>query len=375
MTKPRHVFETRRAVAYPAEDGPVEPPANDPRGLRVVLQGRDGRVRGHLGLGVFEQRACDDALADPDVPFAVACWVWARGGRRVRLVDRHGRCVVDRPIDVRTMGAGDAGARRIVSLAPSNADLIAELGHIDRLVAVEDSTDAPGTEACERLGPDLGPDLDRIVSLAPDLVLASLTVPGMERVVTGLHVRGVPYRVLAPRTLGHVLDDVVRVGGWLGDPECARALVERLAAQRRRIEERVRAAVPARPARVYLEWWPRPMYSPGRDCISNEVLALAGAENVFADRAGSSVEISAEDLRAADPDVCIVSWCGVPAAKLDPARLRRRPGLEALAAVREGRVHAVDEAMLGRPGPRLFDAAEHIAGLLRPESRPRAQRM
>ena len=361
MKKPTHLFETRQAVAYVRPDGPLAPPAGDPRGVRVELVFRAGG-RGHLALGLERQVADDAALEDPDLPFALACWLWARGGGTVRLVDTRGRCVLERPIDPTGLGVAGAGeARRIVSLAPSNADLLAALGHAGRLVAVEDSTDAAGTEGCERLGPDLGPDLDRVAELEPDLVLASLTVPGMERVVTGLAVRGVPFVVLAPRTLADVSADAMRIAAALGDPAAGRALAEQM--------ERERAAIAASvagrpPARVYLEWWPRPMFSPGRDCISNEVLRLAGARNVFADRPGSSVEVRAEEVRARDPDACIVSWCGVPRHKLDPEHLAGRAGLSGLRAVRAGRVFAVDEALLGRPGPGLLEAARRIATAL-----------
>jgi hypothetical protein len=150
-------------------------------------------------------------------------------------------------------------------------------------VACEDSSDwPPEVEGCERLGPDLGPDLDRVAALAPDLVLSSLSVPGMERNVTGLRVRGVRQRVLAPRSLDDVLAELRLVGEDLGLPERAAAVCEQMQAER----EALRAARPERPVGVYLEWWPRPMFSPGAACYSNELIALAGGFNVFARAAG-----------------------------------------------------------------------------------------
>lgn len=358
MKKPSHLFETRAAVAVVADDGPFERPPDDPRAVHVHLRRRDGRV-GHVMLSTGYQVADDLALDDPDLPFALACWVWARGGDRVTLRDGTGRVAVERAIDPAQLGTGAADARRLVSLAPSNAEVLVALELAGRLVGVEDSTDVALPPGCERLGPDLGPDLDRVAALRPDLVLASLTVPGMERVVTGLHARGLPFEVLAPRGLDGVLADLRRVGGLLGAADAADAAVARLLEKKARIEA-LRA--PGPPLRVYLEWWPRPMYTPGRSCYSNEVLALAGGTNVFGDRPGSSVEIQPEELRAEDPDVCVVSWCGVPPHKLDPAHLERRPGLDGLGAVRAGRVFSLDEALLGRPGPALFEGALALAG-------------
>jgi iron complex transport system substrate-binding protein len=182
----------------------------------------------------------------------------------------------------------------------------------------------------------------------------------MERVVTGLRARGVPQVVLAPRSVADVLGEVERLGAKLGAAKVAAGVAEHL---RREVAE-LRARRRGEPVRVYLEWWPRPMFTPGRDCYSNELIALAGGLNVFGDRPGSSVEITPGDLVAARPDVCFVSWCGVAADKLDPGRLRERPGLAELSAVRQGHVYPLDEAFAGRPGPRMLEAARMMASAI-----------
>lgn len=107
------------------------------------------------------------------------------------------------------------------------------------------------------------------------------------------------------------------------------------------------------------------MFSPGRECYSNELIAIAGGVNVFADRPGASLEVRADEVVAADPEVCFVSWCGVAAAKLDPRNLIDRPGLQGLRAAREGRVYPVDEAFSGRPGPRMLEASRIMAAAIR----------
>jgi iron complex transport system substrate-binding protein len=71
-----------------------------------------------------------------------------------------------------------------------------------------------------------------------------------------------------------------------------------------------------------------------------------------------------EDVVRADPEVILVAWCGVPFGKLDVRRVLNRPGLEGVRAVRSGRVVAIDESLLGRPGPRVSEGALHIARAL-----------
>jgi iron complex transport system substrate-binding protein len=255
-------------------------------------------------------------------------------------------------------------AARVVSLAPSNLECIEALGAFNRVIACEDSSDVPEhATALERLGPDLGPDLDRVAALGPDLVVASLTVPGMERVVTGLRARGLPFVVLAPRSIADMLDDLARLGRLLDLESRAHTLIAELREQIGVLERE--AATIVSPARVYLEWWPRPMFSPARACYSNELIRLAGGVNVFGDRPGSSVEIGVDELLAAAPEICFVSWCGVEADKLDPRRLIERPGLEVLAAARDGHVYPLDERFAGRPGPRMLEAARIMAAGIR----------
>lgn len=363
MKKPEHRWETRRFVAVPdPAAGPTwrvgTPWEHDARAERLVLRGVDGRVASAT-VGLDHQRVDAAAIDDPDLTHAVMCWLVARGRRAIALHDDRDRPVAARAFDLAELGDAVSGADRVITLAPSNAELVDALDAFDRVVACEDSSDTPAAvERCERLGPDLAPDLDRVAALEPALVVSSLTVPGMERIVTGLRARGVPQIVSAPRGVAEVLADLRRLGQAIGvdaGPSVARMQAE--------LDE-LRVDLPSIPARVYLEWWPRPMYTPGRACFSNELIALGGGVNVFRDRDGSSVEITAEDLVAADPDACFVSWCGVAAHKLDPDSVGRRPGLDGLRAVQEARVFALDERFSGRPGPRMLEAARRMRAAL-----------
>lgn len=88
---------------------------------------------------------------------------------------------------------------RIVSLTASNTEIVWVLGCLDQLVGVDDHSDFPAEVSCiPRVGPDLQVNLDKVETLKPDLVLSSLSVPGMERVVEGLERRGIPQVLLDP---------------------------------------------------------------------------------------------------------------------------------------------------------------------------------
>lgn len=359
MRKPEQQWETRKFVAVRMSEVP-DRWAQEEAVQAFELRPRCGGAARQAVFSLTSQVLARELVADdPDLLHAARAWLAARGSRELQVIDEEGEVITSGSFLLEDLGVvGGEPVRRAITLAPSNAELVASLGCFGRVIACEDSSDSPAeTAMCERLGPDLGPDLDRIAALRPDLVFSSLSVPGMERIVTGLRARGVPQRVLAPRSLADVIAEVRLVGRDLA----VEAQAERVVAGMEAEAAALRASRRPQTARVYLEWWPRPMFTPGAACFSNELIDLAGGVNVFAARPGASVEITAEELVAADPDICFVSWCGVAFNKLDPGNLIGRPGLEALRAGRAGRVVAVDERFSGRPGPHMLEAARIMA--------------
>ena len=360
MLKPAHQWQTRQHLAVRL---PEHPFPDDPRSESFTLAFGDGRV-GWARCGLERQQVDEHGAADPDLVHAISAWLIARGARRIELCGPAGASLASGPISPATLERPDcARPTRLISICPSNLEALWALGCFDRVIACEDSSDyPPEVTQLERLGPDLGPDLDRIAALEPDLVVSSLSVPGMERNVTGLRARGIPQLVLAPRSLANVLAELELLGRVLGvEPQAAKVIAD----MHTQIAALKRDASQLEPARVYLEWWPRPMFTPGSACYSNELIALAGGINVFGEQPGSSLEISTQQLIAAQPELCFISWCGVALDKLDLRRLIDRPGLEQLHAAQRGHVYPLDERFSGRPGPRMLEAARVMAAGIR----------
>jgi len=199
--------------------------------------------------------------------------------------------------------------------------------------------------------------------LKPDLVLASLTVPGMERNVAGLERLGIPVLVTAPLSLADIRGDVIRLGRALGLDEAALAVVADMEQALAALAEN--APSPREPVRVLLQWWHHPIFTPAAKCWTNELIEWAGGVNVFSKLSGQSREVSPEAVVEADPEIIFLSWCGVPHDKLNPERVLRRKDLAGVTAVRTGHVYPLDEALIGRPGPRVMEGAARIADLIR----------
>ncbi len=244
---------------------------------------------------------------------------------------------------------------RIVAHTCSNTEIVCALGRADWLVGVDDHSDHPAAvvERLPRVGADLDIDVDKVAALAPDLVITSLTVPGHERCLERLRAAGLPCLVTQPHSLADVADDIRRIGQAID----AEAAAEALAA---RFDRALAAPRPANPIPILVEWWPKPVIVPGGQSWVNEMLALAGAVNPWAGTEAESLEVNARQVAQAAPEAIVMSWCGVQEDKYRPHIVRRREGWEQVPAIAENRIHAVSEAWLGRPGPRLLDGIEKL---------------
>jgi iron complex transport system substrate-binding protein len=245
------------------------------------------------------------------------------------------------------------GPVRVVALACSNTEIVCALGASEELVGVDDHSDYPEDVVARlpRVGPDLGVDIARVAALKPDLVLASLTVPGHERVIEGLERARLPHVTIAPVSVADVYADIARIAELLDRKRQGEQLITEMRAEL----DRAPALPSAKRPRVLVEWWPKPVIVPGRDSWVCQLLDAAGGENPRGTRPVKSEPISDAEALEMDPDAIVISWCGVRPEKYRPDIVYRRSAWQPMRALRERRVYCVPEAYLGRPGPRLVD--------------------
>ncbi len=249
---------------------------------------------------------------------------------------------------------------RVVSLACSNTEIVCALGCADLLVGVDDHSDFPAEVVRElpRVGPDLGIDMDAVLDLNPDLVLASLTVPGHEQVVEALHETGLETLVLEPIFLGDIYTNIREIARALGVAERGERLVYELQT------EFVDRGSNAKKPRIIVQWWNRPTIAPGALSWVTDLLELVGAQNPIGRERVKSRPISDDELAFLNPDVMVVSWCGVEPEKVRPDVVAQNPAWQRVEGVKKGHVYAVPEAFLGRPGPRLIYGYRALAEIV-----------
>jgi iron complex transport system substrate-binding protein len=246
-----------------------------------------------------------------------------------------------------------APPQRIVSLLPSLTEAVCALQACARLVGVDRFSDWPASVAAlPRLGGIDDTQVEQLVALGPDLVLAARSA----RAVPRLESLGLKVMVLDSDSHADVRRTLDRLGRVLGAPALGPALWAGIEQQVARAAARVPAALRGR--RVYFEVGPEP-YAAGAASFIGQTLAELGLRNIVPASMGAFPHLNPEFVVRAQPDV-------VMAAAADLAAMPSRPGWAALKAL-HGQACGFDAAqyeLLIRPGPRLGEAAGVLADCL-----------
>lgn len=255
-----------------------------------------------------------------------------------------------------------AGAKRVVSLAPSVTETIFAVGGGDRLVAVSTYCDHP-PEAAElpRAGSYLQPSVETIVGLEPDVVIGVPT-PGNRAAVEHLRRLGIEVVVVSEDTLADTWEAMRTVGRVLGRPDRAEALVTSVQGE----IAAVRAAAAGKPRRrVLFVVGHDPLVVAGEGLFLDELIEAVGGRNVGALDRGMWPRLSLETVVAAAPEVIIDGAMGTEASPEREKSLRRWwETYRSVPAVRDGHVRAQRSNALLRPGPRLGEAARELFELV-----------
>lgn len=252
---------------------------------------------------------------------------------------------------------------RIVSICPSNTEILYYLGLDEHVVGLDDHSDwPPQWQHLPRVGPDLTINMDQVAALSPDLVVASLSVPGMEKNVEALQALGIPHIVLNPSHIHEIAADIRLVGEATGTVQKAEQLAAHFDERVETIRQKA-AAFPTRP-KLYWEWWPNPIYTPGQENWLTDVSEIAGAINVFADYPVANVKATREMVVERDPDHVCVVWCGIELKRIKPQMITDRPEWQEMKAIRSKQVHLLEEGLYCRPSPRILEGLEKLVDLI-----------
>lgn len=256
---------------------------------------------------------------------------------------------------------------KLISLCPSNTELCTYLGIEDQLIAIDDYSDWPDSiQHLPKVGPDLSINIDLVESLKPDLVLASLSVPGMEKNIEALKKRKIPYIIFNPQSLEDIAQDLLTLGEAVQVQEKAALQADKFRSTIR--QYKMVADSIDHPPSLYWEWWPNPLFSPGGVNWLTEISRLAGGYNLFEEVDMASIQVPSEEVLEKDPDHICLAWVGVPLHKVNPELIKKRKGWSEMKAVQNHAIHIMEEPLFCRPSPRLLDGLSKLARTLHPKA-------
>ena len=241
---------------------------------------------------------------------------------------------------------------RIVSLAPSNTEILFALGLGEKVVGV--------TEYCNY--PPEALNKEKIIALQPDLILANSI--HAEEVIPALEEIGLTVFALAAENVDGILEDIRMVGKITGsEGEASKLAIE--------MENRIEAITDVtkdleeRP-RVFYITWHDPLFSVGSETTIQELVEKAGGANIFQDITGHGT-VDLEEVIARDPEV-IIACTGHGSAQAEPLEwAKEEPRLGVTEARKSNRIYQIDADLISRTGPRIVDALEEFAWFIHPE--------
>jgi iron complex transport system substrate-binding protein len=291
---------------------------------------------------------------------------------------------------------------RVVSLLPAATEIAAALGLMDQVVGVSHECDFPGEankrsrvtrcaihdaelrsrdvdewvrRALHENGTIYSIDEPLLRRLQPDVILTQklcdVCAVGYGTVAKLAHTLPGPPRVvnLEPTSLADIFEDIRRVADACDVRERAEKLIAKLSERVEHVRERT-AAISDRP-RCFLMEWVDPPFCSGH--WGPELVEVAGGHDPLGRKHQPSAQVDWQQVLNARPETIVLALCGydIDRAHRDYELLRRFPDFASIPAADSGQIYVVDaSAYFARPGPRIVDSLEILAGILHPGNFP-----
>lgn len=273
---------------------------------------------------------------------AMAAGSGARAGYPMRVKDVRGKEVLIK-----------AKPMRIVSIAPSNTEILYALGLGDRVVGVTRYCDYPAAAKSRPKIGDMNVNAEAVVALRPDLVLAHGCVNSSA--INRLEKLGLTVFAIDPKTLEEVARDIRTIGKITARPKTADRVARSIETAIKEVKQ-ARARKPSRKVLVVVQ--SNPLWAAGPKTFVDEMLSIAHAANVSHDASPGFVPFSRELAISRNPDIIITGQ------RSDIEFFTRNPEWRNVSAVRNKRIYVIDSDLLFRAGPRLAEGLRELAARL-----------
>lgn len=251
-------------------------------------------------------------------------------------------------------------AQRIISLAPSNTEILFAIGAGDRVIGVTTFDDYPEEVLeIEKIGDFNGMNLERIIELEPDLVISygeGITEETQRLVEAGIQIAG-----FEPESIEEILETIERIGLLTGNSSEAEVLSQEMLEKEAELIDKVKGL---ESKKVFYEIWHEPLMAAGPGSFVDQLILLAGGVNVAGDAESEYPQFDLEQLIERNPQVYLTAN-DLPEKTADS--IKERPGYENIDAIMNGQIYLLDGNIMSRPGPRIIEALEILIKAIHPE--------
>jgi iron complex transport system substrate-binding protein len=250
-------------------------------------------------------------------------------------------------------------AEKIVSLAPSQTEILFAIGAGEKVVGVTTADDYPEeVKEIEKVGGFDGWNLEMIIALEPDLVINY--GQGSEEDNKRFEEAGIVVASFLPETIDDVMDTIEKIGVLTGNSDKAKEVVADMKSERDEIISKVKDL---ETKRVFYEVYNDPLMTAGPGSFIDELINLAGGENIAKDADSPYPQYDVEKLIEKNPEVYLIPDDSTTTLET----LKERPGFENIDAIKNSQVYFLDADIVSRAGPRIIEGLKEIAKAIHPE--------
>jgi iron complex transport system substrate-binding protein len=253
-------------------------------------------------------------------------------------------------------------AKRIVSLAPSITEILFALGLDEEVAAITNFCDYPVAVLNKpRIGGFVNPDIEKIVSLKPDLIIGIRDGNRMDT-VHRLNDSGFPVYLIDPKGFDGVMQTIKNIGDVVGREKESRKMIKEMVKKAENIMTLTQSL--SRP-KVFFQLGDAPMITVGKGTLADDLIRLAGGKSISENESVSYPFYSIETVLLKAPEIIIMT--SMDSKKNSPQLVKKWESWKSIPAVRMNMIYVIDSNLVDRPTPRIVEGLEALVRIIHPE--------
>ena len=253
-------------------------------------------------------------------------------------------------------------AKRIISLAPSITEILFALGLDEEVAAITNFCDYPEAVLNKpRIGGFVNPDIEKIVSLRPDLIIGIRDGNRIDT-VHRLNDSGFPVYLIDPKGFDGVMRTIKNIGDVVGREKESRKMIKEMVNKRENITTLTQSL--SKP-KVFFQLGDAPMVTVGKGTLADDLIRLAGGRSISENESVSYPVYSIETVLLKAPEIIIMT--SMDSRKNSPHLVKKWESWKSIPAVRMNMIYVIDSNLVDRPTPRIVEGLEALVRIIHPE--------